>query len=114
MSSNGDVNIVVGGMIFRCKKSALRHCSPYRIDLNGDFRACFIPKICGKSRSLCGCAWPHEITLEDLVKRILNLLENNRVIVNKIAPPTGTMLFEDSIAAKGMGLLPIYPTKWFY
>ena len=109
-----EVNVFVEGKTFKCKPHALQYCRKERIDQNGDFNARDISSwLCPRQRNECDCGRPHEITLEDLVRRILRRLEDNRV--GDVKPPERTELWEDSFAAMIMGLLPVNPNrKWFY
>ena len=109
-----EVNVFVEGKTFKCKPHALQYCRKELINQNGDFNARdFIARwLCPRQRNECGCHRPHGPTLEDLVRRILRRLEDNRV--GDVEPPE-TELREDSRAAMHMGLLPGNPNpKWFY
>ena len=110
-----EVNLIVEGNTFKCKPHALQYCKKELIDQNGDFNARSIPYlICPRQRIECGCPMPHETSLEDLVRRVLRRLEDNRV--GYIVPPERTELWEDCEAAHFMDLLPDHPhcNKWFY
>ena len=115
-NSKDEVNVIVEGKTFKCKPHALQYCRKKLIDQNGDFNAGYLPSgtICPRQRNECvSCGLYHGPTLEDLMRRILRRLEDNRV--GDVEPPWGTELCEDSRAARCMGLLPGYPNpKWFY
>ena len=118
-NSKDEVNVIVEGQTFKCKPHVLQYCDKKLIDQNGDFNARDIISrdyICLLERDWCGCDLAHaqpldvyEITLEDLVRRVLSRLEENRV--GDVEPPRRTVLSEDTGAARGMGLLPGYPNK---
>ena len=106
-----EVNVFVEGKTFKCKPHALQYCRKEWINQNGDFNAYDISHlICPRQRNECGCGRPHETTLEDLVRRVLRRLEDNRV--GDVQPPIRTELREDSRAAMIMGLL--HSRKYFY
>ena len=115
-----DVNVIVEGHTFKCKPHALQYCDKNLIDQNGDFNASKTPRnICQRCHKIKkinvsrDCCSSHETTLEDVVRRVLRRLEDNRV--GNVKPPMRTELREDSWAALWMGLLPDYPNpKWFY
>ena len=109
-----DINVFVEGKTFKCKPHALQYCRKEQIDQNGDFNAKDISQyICTGQRNECDCGRSHVPTLEDLVRRVLRRLEDNRV--GDVMPPYLTELDVDSEAARCMGLLPGPPNlKWFY
>ena len=111
-----EVSVIYRGQTFKCKPHALQYCVKELIDQNGDFNARddTFDLICTTQRNACYCYLPHEITMEDLLRRLLRRLEDNRV--GEVEPPRRTELWEDSYAAIGMGLLPVYHdnAKWFY
>ena len=111
-----EVNVIVNGITFKCKPHALQYSNKDRIDQNGDFNAIKdLPShhICPRQRNECRCVDYHGPTQEDLVRRVLRRLEDNRV--GDVQPPEGTELCEDFMAAFVMGLLPRYPNyKYFY
>ena len=110
-NSKDEVNVIVNGQTFKCKPHALQYCDNEFIDQKGDFNARDISGwICPRQRNECNCDRSHETTLEDLVRRVLRRLEDNRV--GYIEPPIRTELRQDSFAAHLMGLLPAY--TWFY
>jgi hypothetical protein len=113
-NSKDEVSVIYMGQTFKCKSHALQYCRKELIDQNGDFNARDISdRICPRQRNECRCPVAHVPTLEDLMRRVLRRLEDNRV--GDVMHPKGTELFEDSFAARCMGLLPDYPNpKWFY
>ena len=106
-----EVNVIVPGKTLKCKPHALQYCRKDLIAQNGYFFVANISSfICPRQRNECDCGKSH---LEDLVRRVLRRLEDNRV--GDVQPPWGTELFEDSCAARDMGLLPgCNNPKWFY
>ena len=117
-NSKDEVNVIVLGHTFKCKPHALEYCVKELNDQNGDLIIDDVESselICTIQRNDCGidCFGAHETTLENLVRRVLRRLEDNRVGI--VEPPCGTELREDSEAAMYMGLLPDCPNdKWFY
>ena len=115
-----DVNVIYEGKTFKCKSYALQYCDEELIDYKGDFNARVnnINLICPLQMNECDCGRPHETTLEDLMRRVLRRLEDNRV--GDVEPSEWTELWEDSGAAQLMGLLPSQTwfgqnsSKWFY
>ena len=109
-----EVNVNFMGQTFKCKPHALQYCRKELIDQNGDFNARDLSiLICPRQRNECRCDRFHAPTLEDLVRKVLRRLEDNRV--GNVEPPRRTELREDSFAARYMGLLPDAPNdKWFY
>ena len=111
-NSQGEVNVIHKGQTYKCKPDALQYCNKQLIDNNGDFNAYDISMLICR-RNECNCSNYHAPTLEDLVRRVLRRLEENRV--GDVLPPERTELWEDSYAAIDMGLLPwVGSTIWFY
>jgi hypothetical protein len=105
-----EVNVIVNGQTFKCKPHALQYCRKDLIAQNGYFFVANISSlICPRQRNECRCGLYHGPTQEDLVRRVLRRLEDNRV--GDVKPPV-LELMEDSCAAQVMGLLP--DSKCFY
>lgn len=108
------VELNIGNQKYMCKKSALVYANVSIIHENGQFDI-KTPKICPNQRSECPMYrtyhnQPHETSLEDLLKRILTRLDNNRV--GQVKPPERSELWEDYCAAVSMNLFSS-PSNWF-